>query len=82
MQPYCDPIENDAEALFNLGKAFHHISLYQFAVPLYEEVLSLSSESDPHELKREAAFNLSLIYRTTGNKDLAHDVLMRYNIFE
>ena len=35
-------------------------------------------EEDPGDLKREAAYNLSIIYRNSGNSQLARDILMRY----
>lgn len=60
------------------------------AVQYYKKCLASSDVQDEHTaaagtvgsreagLKREAAFNLSLIYRGTGADDLARKVLQQY----
>eukprot|EP00123_Amoebidium_parasiticum_P006302 comp17287_c0_seq1/m.16404 comp17287_c0_seq1/g.16404 ORF comp17287_c0_seq1/g.16404 comp17287_c0_seq1/m.16404 type:complete len:997 (-) comp17287_c0_seq1:391-3381(-) len=76
--------DGDAEASYNLGRAFHQLGLVHLAVPYYEKVLS---EGTPHGneeeegvegLQREAAYNLSLIYRASGNSSLARRLLWQY----
>lgn len=85
------------EALFNIARAYHHVSLMSLAASYYEKVLSIR-ENDypipqlPYEsqhlrenqnsgycrLHREAAYNLDLIYKTSGALDLARQVLRDY----
>ncbi|XP_049849189.1 general transcription factor 3C polypeptide 3-like [Schistocerca gregaria] len=75
------------EANYNLARAFHHLQLYNFAIPLYNLVLSDSKPavdfvSESHgiigHLKREAAYNLSLIYRSCGAHVMARKCLQDY----
>ncbi|KAI9014686.1 hypothetical protein BC832DRAFT_546156 [Gaertneriomyces semiglobifer] len=70
------------EASYNVGRAFHHIGLNHLAIPYYEKVLHLSDEGklpDPSlDLKGEAAYNLSLIYISSGSVGLAEEVLRNY----
>lgn len=63
-----------AEAAYNLGRAFHQLQLSHLAVPLYEEVLALTESP----LRREAAYNLATLYRSTGSPALAQHVLERH----
>lgn len=80
------------EATYNLARAFHHLSLYQYAIPLYKKVLTdtnlpvlrLSPEEKDHyvaTLQREAAYNLALIYRSSGAHHLARQLMMYYLTF-
>lgn len=80
------------EAHYNLARAFHHVSLYQYAVPLYQDVLkdpyppSMRLYGEEKEqyvatLQREAAYNLALIYRASGAHQLARQLLMDYLTF-
>eukprot|EP01125_Pyxidicula_operculata_P021862 TRINITY_DN870_c0_g1_i2.p1 TRINITY_DN870_c0_g1~~TRINITY_DN870_c0_g1_i2.p1 ORF type:complete len:580 (+),score=120.59 TRINITY_DN870_c0_g1_i2:949-2688(+) len=64
------------EALYNLARGFHQLGLVQFATPLYEKALKMTD--DPHNIKMEVAFNLSLIYRASGSTVLAHNLLLKY----
>jgi hypothetical protein len=57
------------------------------AIPCYEHVLQMGppvcaavnlAESD---LKREAAYNLAMIYRDSGSNDLARSLLVTYCTF-
>mmetsp|Transcript_7133 Transcript_7133/g.11257 ORF Transcript_7133/g.11257 Transcript_7133/m.11257 type:complete len:971 (-) Transcript_7133:169-3081(-) len=74
------------EACYNLARAYHQIGLLQFAVPYYEKVLSMPHHHDSKDvgkgevnsLKREAAYNLSLIYRSSGSHALARQILQEY----
>lgn len=72
------------ETYYNMGRAFHQIGLLPAAVHFYKLVL----EEDPGELvkknpllldlKREAAFNLHLIYLQSENHLLARMYLENY----
>ncbi|CAN4098039.1 unnamed protein product [Withania somnifera] len=88
---------NRQEALYNLGRACHHVGLVSQAVIYYQKVLDtrendypipkLPNENpDPVEnrkpgycdLRREAAYNLHLIYKNSGARDLARQILKDY----
>ncbi|KAI5998108.1 hypothetical protein EDD15DRAFT_2243627 [Pisolithus albus] len=66
------------EIEFNFGRAFHQLGLHSLAVTHYEKALELveSRGDDDVSVAREAAYNLSLIYVTTGAVLLA-DALYR-----
>jgi general transcription factor 3C polypeptide 3 (transcription factor C subunit 4) len=72
-----------SEVEFNFGRAFHQLGLYSHAVRHYEHVLELaeketeSGDTDT-DLTREAAYNLSLIYVTTGATPLAETLYRRW----
>ncbi|KAM3323972.1 general transcription factor 3C polypeptide 3 isoform X1 [Capsicum chacoense] len=89
--------KNRQEALFNIGRACHHVGLVSQAVIYYQMVLDTREDdypipklpnenSDPVEnrkpgycdLRREAAYNLHLIYKTSGAHDLARQILKDY----
>jgi general transcription factor 3C polypeptide 3 (transcription factor C subunit 4) len=62
-----------------VGRAYHQLGLVHQAVKYYEEVLKQPlSEEENCNLKREAAFNLSLIYKASGNMDMARNVLREF----
>jgi general transcription factor 3C polypeptide 3 (transcription factor C subunit 4) len=84
------------EVYYNLGRALHQLSLFSLAVPCYEHVLVANSATPASaatasaaaggpasktSLKREAAYNLSLIYRLSGAHDMARQVLAAYCSF-
>ncbi|MFN9944057.1 MAG: hypothetical protein ACK56I_31770, partial [bacterium] len=83
------------EVYYNLGRALHQLSLFSLAVPCYEHVLVSNSATSPPSssassssgspasmsLKREAAYNLSLIYRLSGADAMARHVLAAYCTF-
>jgi len=69
---------HNQESVYNLARAFHHLNLTHFAVGLYEQVLNWPTDDNENHLKREAAFNLSLIYRASGNNSLARKLLQDY----
>ena len=73
---------------------FWQLSLFSLAVPCYEHVLvtnsaapavstsgNLNTLPPSTSLKREAAYNLSLIYRLSGATDMARQVLAAYCTF-
>ncbi|KAI9599573.1 hypothetical protein BDF19DRAFT_419126 [Syncephalis fuscata] len=68
------------ETAYNLGRAFQHIGLNFLAIPQYERAirLSLSITNPINDLQRDAAYNLSLIYMSTGSPGLAQHLLYRY----
>ncbi|KAK2168890.1 hypothetical protein LSH36_13g03043 [Paralvinella palmiformis] len=73
------------ESNYNLGRAMHQIGLHHTAVYYYERVLSQPPVIDDDDrsskifdLSREAAFNLSLIYKASGSEDLAHNIIQKY----
>ena len=76
----------DQEATFNIARAYHHIGIVNLATEYYEKVLSMSGsrgdgggdEVGSMNLKREAAYNLSLIYTASGSKELAQIVLRKH----
>ena len=74
------------EALFNVGRACHHLGLLHLAESYYETVASegfdensTANTGDGAEraigLRREAAYNLSLIYRSSNSPALAREAL-------
>lgn len=71
------------EVEYNFGRAFHQLGLYSHAAKHYEQVLELfEKESKPEDVDtsfvREAAYNLSLIYVTTGAMPLAETLYRRW----
>ena len=75
---------DEQERNYNLGRAFHALGLYKFAIPYYEAVLcfkvrrhTLDGRVSRTDLKQESAFNLSKIYELSGNKALAKKVIFQ-----
>ncbi|RDX56401.1 TPR-like protein [Lentinus brumalis] len=71
------------EVQYNFGRVFHQLGLHSLAVRHYERVLEAAEErtkTDPEDvgLAREAAYNLSLIYVTTGATPLAQALYRRW----
>ncbi|CAB3989602.1 general transcription factor 3C polypeptide 3-like [Paramuricea clavata] len=74
------------ETDYNMGRSYHQIGLVNFASHYYHKVLNYpmveenNNEKfwDKNNLHREAAFNLSLIYRASGNNQVARDLLQKY----
>jgi hypothetical protein len=78
----CRGEEYLAEICFNYGRFFHGLSLFSLAIPCYERALKLSLEL-PHDqlmysVSMEAAFNLSRIFRQSGQFDLERHYLLKY----
>lgn len=70
------------EVHYNLGRAFHQLGLLPPAVFHYKKAIEFSSpfleQHDICNLKKEAAFNLHLIYMASGAIDLARMYLENY----
>ncbi|KAG7315610.1 hypothetical protein KOW79_020476 [Hemibagrus wyckioides] len=72
------------ESLYNLGRALHQLSLAHLAIHYYQKALSLPPvklegiEDDQVDLRREIAFNLSLIYQASGNMEMARYYIHTY----
>ena len=78
---------NRQESLYNIGRAFHQIGLNHFAVHVYEDALECGPPTvvdavceDSFDLRHEIAFNLSLVYRQSGNHVMANYVLFKHNV--
>lgn len=75
------------EAMYNIGRAFHQINMLDKAAIFYQKVLSMddrqkmSSQIDQVDydeifnVRREAAFNLALIYKNSQSYRLAYQVI-------
>jgi len=66
-----------------LLRAFHQLGLAHLAVPYYEKALTLPAPKDyaareHFDLKKEAAYNLSLIYKASGAPHLALQITRQY----
>lgn len=68
----------EVEAAYNMGRAAHALGLHHIAVSFYDKALSIESGSS---LKRDAAFNLSLIYNSSGAETLAKNILRQHLCF-
>lgn len=80
---YKEDREDEArhEVHYNLGRFYHQFGINNMAVFHYKEVLQYDSELirdnvDLLDLKRQAAYNLHLIYKTSGNMLLARKCLL------
>ncbi|KAM9454601.1 general transcription factor 3C polypeptide 3 [Clarias gariepinus] len=72
------------ESLYNLGRALHQLSLTHLAIHYYQKALSMPPlrlegiEDDHIDLRREIAYNLSLIYQASGNIEMARYYIHTY----
>lgn len=80
---YKESREDEArhEVHYNLGRFYHQFGINNMAVFHYKEVLQYDNElirdnADLLDLKRQAAYNLHLIYKTSGNIMLARKCLL------
>lgn len=60
-----------AEREYNRGRAMHHLGLLHLAEKHYRAVLDYPEEKGEWGLKREAAWNLAMMYTTAGSAHLA-----------
>lgn len=69
------------ESLYNLGRALNQMGLTHLAVHYYQKALTLLPPQlegiavDQVDLRREIAFNLALIYQSSGNMELARQLI-------
>uniref|UniRef100_H2U0T2 General transcription factor IIIC, polypeptide 3 n=1 Tax=Takifugu rubripes TaxID=31033 RepID=H2U0T2_TAKRU len=69
------------ESMYNLGRALHQLGLTHLAIHYYQKALALPGMPDDQvDLRREIAFNLSLIYQTSGNTEMARQLINTYCI--
>ncbi|KAL3193193.1 hypothetical protein MRX96_018024 [Rhipicephalus microplus] len=70
------------EALFNVGRALHELSYPHMAVNMYQRALAappaVQEMPEVFDLRREIAFNLSLLYQRGGNNELADWCINHY----
>ncbi|KAG2056694.1 TPR-like protein [Suillus hirtellus] len=69
------------EVDYNFGRAFHQLGLHTHAVSHYERVLEIAEKRGNEQyasVAKEAAYNLSLIYVTTGAVPLADRLYRRW----
>ena len=89
---YKEKMGDCAEVFYNLGRAFHAIGYKHWACDYYRKVLALDVSNhvrrtgeycdavlvELSSLKREAAFNLSLIYEESGSRELARAIIQSH----
>uniref|UniRef100_A0A8B9TE63 General transcription factor IIIC subunit 3 n=1 Tax=Anas platyrhynchos TaxID=8839 RepID=A0A8B9TE63_ANAPL len=74
------------ESFYNLGRSLHQLGLLHLAIHYYQKVLELPPptlegiETDQTDLRRDTAFNLSLIYQSSGNTRMAQKMLYTYAV--
>ncbi|XP_018570885.1 general transcription factor 3C polypeptide 3 [Anoplophora glabripennis] len=71
----------EQESCYNLGRMYHQLGIMYLAEYYYRKALKVTNElietyPDILCLKREAAFNLHLIYKNSGNFIAARNILM------
>lgn len=71
--------ENRAEIEYNRGRAMHHVGLVHLAEQHYRNVLEYDGQQEGGwGMKREAAWNLALIYTTSGSSNLVKELYEKY----
>uniref|UniRef100_A0A8C3TGX8 General transcription factor IIIC subunit 3 n=1 Tax=Chelydra serpentina TaxID=8475 RepID=A0A8C3TGX8_CHESE len=74
------------ESFYNLGRGLHQLGLVHMAIHYYQKALELPPlilegiEADQTDLRRDVAFNLSLIYQSSGNLRMVQKLLHTYGI--
>jgi general transcription factor 3C polypeptide 3 (transcription factor C subunit 4) len=69
------------EAYYNLGRAMHQLGLLPAALFYYKKALNcqpMVAERPMFDLRREAAFNVSLIYQGSNAYELASMYVRKY----
>lgn len=70
------------EAEYNLGRAYHTVSLYHLAIPRYRRVLAMSDAGfegqETNDFVYDAAYNLVLIMMMSGHAPQAAALTERY----
>ncbi|XP_072235438.1 general transcription factor 3C polypeptide 3 isoform X1 [Leuresthes tenuis] len=74
------------ESMYNLGRALHQMGLTHLAIHYYQKALTLPAQKlegitdDQVDLRREIAFNLSLIYLASRNMEMAQQLIRTHCI--
>ncbi|XP_060922922.1 general transcription factor 3C polypeptide 3 [Limanda limanda] len=69
------------ESMYNVGRALHQLGLTHLAIHYYQKALSLPPQKlegvadEQVDLRREIAFNLSIIYQASGNVEMARQLI-------
>ncbi|KAL1453834.1 hypothetical protein WDU94_010145 [Cyamophila willieti] len=66
------------EVYYNIGRLYHQVGLFSQAVSFYKRALSSPPALPQYNLQCEIAYNLYLIYMSSGNKKLAFHTLSTY----
>ncbi|XP_029331150.1 general transcription factor 3C polypeptide 3 [Mus caroli] len=72
------------ESFYNLGRGLHQLGLTHLAIHYYQKALALPPlmvegiEVDQLDLRRDIAYNMSLIYQSSGNTAMAQKLLYTY----
>lgn len=88
LQTYLELRGSCQEAMYNIGRVFHQVNMLDKAVIFYKKALAMDDrhrikplQEDPDEfdeifdVRREAAFNLAVIYRNSQSPRLAYRVI-------
>uniref|UniRef100_A0A8B9R6Z0 General transcription factor IIIC, polypeptide 3 n=1 Tax=Astyanax mexicanus TaxID=7994 RepID=A0A8B9R6Z0_ASTMX len=81
---YVDLRGHCQESLYNVGRALHQLGLTHLAIHYYQKALSFpplkleGTDEDQVDLRREIAYNLSLICHASGNKEMARYYIYTY----
>ena len=86
LHQYAKSREIPQEAYYNMGRCLQQLSLDHFAVHFYKtalkfpplEVKMSESKTITYDLTSEIGFNLSLLYRKSGNIQLANETIFQY----
>ncbi|OQR90497.1 transcription factor [Achlya hypogyna] len=73
------------EGWYNTARGYHQLDLNHLAIAMYERVLRYYDKNQApteYRLCRDAAYNLSLIYKKSGAVDLAHHLLHKYLVVD
>ncbi|EQC33244.1 hypothetical protein SDRG_09227 [Saprolegnia diclina VS20] len=74
------------EGWYNTARAYHQLDLNHLAIAMYERVLRFHDKHPEmraeYRLCREAAYNLSLVYKKSGATDLAQYLLHKYLVMD
>uniref|UniRef100_A0AAZ3R8G8 General transcription factor IIIC, polypeptide 3 n=1 Tax=Oncorhynchus tshawytscha TaxID=74940 RepID=A0AAZ3R8G8_ONCTS len=67
------------ESMYNLGRALQQMGLAHLAIHYYHKALNTPLHSLlPQDLRREIAFNLSIIYQASGNTEMVRHLINTY----
>ncbi|XP_027195109.2 general transcription factor 3C polypeptide 3 [Dermatophagoides pteronyssinus] len=68
------------ETYYNLARTFHQLGFIPYAIELYQAALQtpLKVHDNRFDLSPEIAFNLSQIYRNSGNHNRANELISKF----